>query len=152
LSKLEDIMELRLAYMGSRPESFIAKSVRAIIDDINTTFLLIDRDELPKAAIVSRGGQLRAEVAGSASTWPVKSTRLDNNWRWGLEYLAAVEAVRKHHADQETVEAKRAAKLTKRRDELAELFSGVVGTRYDLRNRDLRNAIDRIIELEGKQA
>lgn len=140
MTKLEDILDLRLGYRGSHLTSYIQKAVRAIIADIESDFIVIDRAELPETTV--KDGCVH--VAGADSTWPIRTLNLDLNRKWALQYLAAGEAVAKARAEGDT-------KLTKRRNELARKFHETNCAFYDLMTDSTRKAIDYIIESEDKK-
>jgi hypothetical protein len=108
--------------------------------------ITINRADLPEVS--ERDGKF---WAGSGPEECVARGTENPNWlrnhaNSALALAEFIEAREKYAREANAAEHKR----NKRRDELAELFSGIPGTRYGLRNRDLRNAIDHIIDLENK--
>lgn len=117
------------------PKSFVAAPPRTIF---------IARDLLPEVSAIAGSLRVRAGKFDDGPGWTTERRMkhaLDAVALW--EFSAARDA-------EDAAAAKRAeAVREKRRDELAELFSGVIGTRYSIRNLDLKRAIDHIIDLEA---
>lgn len=113
--------------------------------------IAIINDTLPE--IYGTDNTLGAEVSmgnmaeGEYSVCVPESTQTAN-WHYRRALCDLTMWQYKLGADARIAEAE--AARDKRRDELAATLSGVIGTQYSVRNRDLRNAIDMIIELEGK--
>ncbi|MEQ4566198.1 hypothetical protein [Paenarthrobacter sp. CAP02] len=114
---------------------------KAAAKAIDSEYLVIRRDELPKTSIIMRGNSAHVEVEGSdAGTWPLNHQRntSESNRQWGLEYIAASIAIQEWR-DKEAERARQ-----KRKMDLWEQMGAVPGE-VDER---LEKAIERIIELE----
>lgn len=105
--------------------------------------IYIDESEIPAASVIVRDGVPHISVEGAeAGTWKASGNHQQAR-RWGLEYLAAAQAMEQWQSGQAVLERAR----NRRRDELAAQFAG---TNYDQMIPATQRAIDRIIELEGK--
>ena len=107
-------------------------------------------DELPE--VYDSFGTPEASMGSDLDGEYSVCTRYRDNNTAGWYYRAALcnLAMWQHKLGEPARVAAAEEALDKRRDELAETLSGVIGTQYVLRNRDIRNAIDMIIEMEGK--
>lgn len=110
--------------------------------------IYIDSADLPAATVIDRDGVPHISVEGSETgTWKASGNHAQAR-QWGLEYLAAAQAMEAWQASP----AAAAHKRMQRRNELARELAGegFSRTTYDTVSCVAKNAIDRIIELEGK--
>jgi hypothetical protein len=108
-------------------------------DILHEQFVIIHRDELPKASPNSEGN---VEVEGvDHSVWPVSRATATRARRDALESLSAAEAIEANLPDP----------IDARRDELARNLVGDGGYAYRFAEAPLKLAIDTIIELEASK-
>jgi len=129
--QIEEIIQSAL--MGSRQPA--EEATREIFAD----YILIPRSDLPKVIITDRDGETHVDCGSDWGTWNVK--HLDRMRETSMEYIAAFVAATEWHASEDATKAQR-------RDELTQELGSV---RYSslTPNSPLRNAINRIIDLES---
>lgn len=76
-----------------------------IADNLEAKFLIIDRADIPEATVMHHvDGSALVKVAGAVgSTWPLTPLGAQRNRQWGLEYLAAAEAMETYVPEPEPV-------------------------------------------------
>lgn len=139
---------IQIRFDGDCSDSGVrAKSIRLIAPAPDV--ITINRADLPEARI---DGNVTVRSGTTTCHRDLESSRMRSSALERFALAEFLEAREKAAEEVAAAEKESAAKLDKRRDELAELFTGISGKPYHFHRLDLRTAIDRIIELEASDA
>lgn len=106
---------------ADRPGVEIIADLGTVAAEIEKAYILIPRADLPKTDVVKQAGRDMVDVDGADSLWHVAQDPA-NLRRWGLEYLAAAEAITEYQASAKAAEAEDAKKLDAEADALRFAF------------------------------